>query len=422
MNNCSGVGKLASEILWDANETSHMVIVSIGIALTCFGCVSIWCLMKAHIDEARLGTVHLPPRTAWTKALLRLGIVMLALNCAELCYPEFATIFEIFEGMYKGYAYYCLWELIAIQFGGLNNLADDQGNGTLQGHEPAVIWANIPFCCVWGPFYLAGCMTPSKVTHWELRIMYTMMIQFLAVGPLTSAILVGTKIGVVSAEQISLVSTIFTALSILSLMFVIYATACIIKIAESCESITQQVKRHREAHSNLSLSATPDAVDETTVAKNLKPKNTYIVLVTALPALAAIVVSIAVQGDRTMPNGDVLSEMDRRAVWNAFATVVINFAGALLAWNFFQPEEEDNNVTEFMAGALLRAERIPAFALRAYIAECEQIIKTREANGVDLDLGVKPDKAMSELLDLDAPPGAAEAPARPRTPPPNQAP
>ena len=123
-----------------------------------------------------------------------------------------------------------------------------------------------------------------------------------------------------------------------------------------------------------------------------------------------------------MPNGDVLSEMDRRAVWNAFATVVINFAGALLAWNFFQPEEEDNNVTEFMAGALLRAERIPAFALRAYIAECEQIIKTREANGVDLDLGVKPDKAMSELLDLDAPPGAAEAPARPRTPPPNQAP
>ena len=86
------------------NDTLHAAIVSVGYVLTFIGCINIFVLMKAHVSASILpGTVTLQPRAAWTKALLRLGVVMLCLNCAEINYPEFADIFELFEGFYRGF-------------------------------------------------------------------------------------------------------------------------------------------------------------------------------------------------------------------------------------------------------------------------------------------------------------------------------
>jgi len=81
--------KLASEILWANNEDGHIGLFWLGVALTSITCVNIWWLMKSHIDKgAKPGVYYLAPRVAWTKSLLRLGIVAAGLNCAKLGYPE----------------------------------------------------------------------------------------------------------------------------------------------------------------------------------------------------------------------------------------------------------------------------------------------------------------------------------------------
>ena len=216
------------------------------------------------------------------------------------------ALFGIFENLYKGYAYYCLWELICFQFGGLKNLANEEGTGTLQNGEDSNIWAQVPCCCVWFPCYFGGCMTAHKVTGWELRNMYYLMLQYIGVGALTSAILVAAASEMVASDKIATVTTIFTVIQIVSLMTVIYATKVIIAIAEHCESIAQQVKQHGaalEKHETLKGDA---AVDESYFETNITPKNTWITTVTALPALLQIAAGIIITEDKTMGNGDIL--------------------------------------------------------------------------------------------------------------------
>ena len=79
--------------------------------------------------------------------------VLLVFNSLKLCAPELGAAFGVLAILYEGFSYYCLWELVYIQFGGKLDdaflLTQDNGRGTLQRHKPMLLWTKPPCCCVW---------------------------------------------------------------------------------------------------------------------------------------------------------------------------------------------------------------------------------------------------------------------------------
>ena len=399
---CSAnVVKLPSTIIWSENDPLHVGIGIAGFVLAFLGSFNILRLDRTHIMKGTEGltTYGLPDRVAWTVGLLRLGIVMMGMNAAILVYPEFKDLLEVFTGLYRGYAFYALWALISIQFGGVQNMANEEGTGTLQRHDEQLFWATKPFCCFQYLCCCCPCMTPQKMRVSHIKALYFGMIQFVVISPIASAVLIAAHYGQVHVDRRSTVTSVCSFFQNASLVMVIYSTKGMIAVAENSESLVQQAKDHKKAP-ELSVDNRPSTVpvDESYTAKNISPKDFWITFITAFPALTGIIVAILVNSDKTLANGDVLLKADRQAFWNAFATILINFLGSFLAWQNFPDTEEEANHVEYIAGAMLNAERAPAYVLRGYVAHCERIIAARQAQGIDINLGKTPTAMVADLL------------------------
>jgi len=220
--------------------------------------------------------------------------------------------------------------------------------------------------------------------------MYYMMLQFVVFSPLATAVLIASSYEHVAPERRAAVNTACLVINIASLMTVIYATKVILGIAETCEDVDTQAKQHRERTISHSGNLGASEKEESHVVNNLSPKNSWISVVTALPALAQIFVNLIVTEPLTYASGDVLPLEDRRVFWVAFVTVFINFLGAFMAKSAFAVDDTESSFVEMLASRAIEAERAPGYVLDHLMATYERIKQDRVARGIDVDFGKAP--------------------------------
>jgi len=330
-------------------------------------------------------------------------------NCLfSMCIPELNATFSLFSTAYQSYAFYALAMFTINQLGGHrlltreHEMVDGQvtfphGKGTMQTHQPHKIWAQPPCCCVWGwcwccmkertfntpgVWFLCGGFEDADVM--SLRFLIR---QFIVLGPLFAMFGIIAKYEGVNERHRGVVAQVAGVGSILTLMGAIYATLVYVAIAEKCTYIVEEARQFaKNIHSSGSWEKDQEKELPAPLA-NIKPKNIWMALITALPQMAGLITSFVITENELQDNGDCFVAVDHQAFWTNFAGVVINSIGSLAAWKVFSPAEDKYMILEMVSTRMLEADTIPGFFLEKQAALYLDIVEKRKASGVAVDLG-----------------------------------
>jgi len=420
--------KHPSDVVWtDMGDTDRVILIPIGILLTVVGSAI---YLKFMWDLDAIGRERLEndsgshwqfEKLPWMQGTLRLGVIMICGSCLAMAVPELHDIIDIFICFYKAYAYYCLAMVAVIQYGGPANLIrDGELKGTLQDPTSAqIIWAQPPLCCVWGLFYFwnpCGWMQKRIANFNDLMWMRAFISQFLIIGPAASALNVVVTYEGVNPDNKSLVALISQMLSMVSMMMALYAIFVFIGITEKNQWIPIQVLDHSKAKLDVLEAATrtdssltaaeatkkhmeeTDVVDEHT--QNIKPMNMWIAFVSAVPALAGIIVSLVITSDEKQDNGDTFCMNDRHTFMVNFVTIIIGFLGSFVAQKVFYMPNAMIVGRESIASRKLEAEVMPAWIMEELVDNYKLTIAARMQDRAENQLEPHKDPQLAQKMEL----------------------
>jgi len=408
--------KIASDVLWtdDGLDESRGPIAFIGLVLALITFISFSYQHRAHMKEATKEFKNsgynpnpvLPVKTQLVLSILRLGRIMVISAVMRMCLPELGPICNLIEWLYRAYAYSMLYELILLQFGGQYNATRADGSGTLQQHEPSSIWANIPCCCIWGPFYLAGCMPKRKFTREDLTgfpfSAQFCMLQFCIVGPLSQILVVMISYGIVNQDRIANVALAAQVLSVASLMTCIYGMTTLLAVCGASEYIVDQALKHKKdlVVSHELLAGHPKGAlegEEHPAHGVLKAKSSFMSLSAATPALAGLVISFIItkSDDIHFSDGTCLTFRSQQAFYLGFVTIILQLLSSIFSWLKIGPQEDHDIVMEFAATRELESQVLPGFIMEPLSETYSAELKRRVAAGIDVNMGMSSDKMAS---------------------------
>jgi len=404
-------GILPSDVLWTeyGMADERLVITIIGMILSALSFLSYSILHHKHEnyfsehfvdhDKDTGGKIagrstavrRVIPKTREAQGMLRLGRLMIISSLVSMCAPELVFICALIEWLYRAYAYMCLYNLVVLQFGGMESMLTlKEKKGTLQQHKPNKIWAQPPCCCIWGPFF---CWMESRIIHGkDMFWIYVLIFQFCVVAPCAQILTVIVSTGHVTSSRVATLALASTAISVVSLLLVVWAFKVLLGVAADGEWIVDQaIEKDAECLRLVAPQAQPEAEAEAEAGAeadhgtpvthrahaSLKLKDNWMTLVAAMPALGLLVagqIVAAVTPDGiAFENGDCLANPVLGVFYGNFVSIILQAIGAGLAWKAFPLSEETDAMLEYMASRKLEAQVFPKSFM-------DMVTKTYELN------------------------------------------
>lgn len=407
---------LPSEVIWSsAAPHAWKVLCIAGLALAVLSLISyftLFRLLRAHGGNKgvatvpgqnyrkNVGTSYMWPKMGWEGAMLRLGPVMIICSVVGMCVPELTLITNLFSTVYRAYGFYSLVKYIVEQFGGIKLLTRDNGKGTLQSHAPFKVWAVPGFCCFWGPLY--PWLNAKIFDKRDGRIVYNLVTQFMVLGPVSAGCMIVVAYEGISVDALVHVGRAASAVSLVSLLLVIYGCKVLITVGERCTWIVDTLIDQLNEKQQVCL-VPQDGSHKP--HRNINSKFLFLELVTVPGSIAALICSFAITDSSTNDNGDVISDAALQAFYSNAVNLLFNIIGAWVAWKAFPVGKEALEASrEQAAQRHLEAELYPALVLEGLIVTYTRELVKRQAEGRVLDLGLDRNfvqKHFSEFRDLE---------------------
>lgn len=236
-------------------------------------------------------------------------------------------------------------------------------------------------------------MRDHIITARELTVIYYLVGQYSFVGPVVGMCKVVAYYEGFSKSVLPTLNIVLNVLDVVSMLTCIYASAVCIGVADKCMPITEQVKRRRNHWSRtepapMRIETSEKQVEPSTI--NLRTKNLFIVITTALPGLATLICGFAVR-DKALDNDVILPKEFHQTYIVGFCQICLNILGFLWAWTkAFPPADFKLNSVEFeyVAAMEMQFELMPGFVLHRLRESIEGVVQMRMREGKDIDFGI----------------------------------